>query len=358
MAALTEILATIGPASVGIIDALYASGLSGVRINSSHGKPADHEAVVRNSRRANPAGYIVYDIKGPKIRIGDIPEPLKITAGETLVIDTAFPKPPGSEYPAVKDFSAGIPVTYERLHECVKPGHRLFIDDGYIGLRVESVEGTRIVCTVMYGDLLRQRKGLNHPDTIVGYPYTMPYDIPNLEEAARMQVDFIADSFTRNADDVLELRDRLNGTGMRIISKIENPEGVENFDAILEKTDAIMVARGDLGVELDPWLIPELQKQMIEKCNAAGKPVITATQMLESMIDNPHPSRADVSDIANAIYDGTDVVMLSGETSVGKHPAECVAMMHRIAETVEATDRYREKKIRRHTLAGLSGSKS
>lgn len=358
MAALTEILATIGPASIDRIDELYRSGLSGVRINSSHGTPADHEAVVRNARRANPAGYIVYDVKGPKIRIGDIPEPLKIKAGDKIFIDTAIPKPPGSEYPAVKDFAAGVPVTYEKLHECVKPGHRLFIDDGYIGLRVEAVEGTRIVCTVMYGDLLRQRKGLNHPDTIVGYPYTMSYDIPNLEFAARMKVDFIADSFTRNADDVLELRDRLKGTGMRIISKIENPEGVDNFDAILENTDAVMVARGDLGVELDPWLLPELQKRMIEKCNAAGKPVITATQMLESMIDNPHPSRADVSDIANAIYDGTDVIMLSGETSVGKYPAECIAMMHRIAETVEATDRYRMKKIRRHTLADLRSRSS
>jgi len=340
----TEILATVGPASIEILGEMYASGLSGVRINSSHGDPEFHARAVELSRKADPAGYIVYDIKGPKIRLGDLPKPYTVKAGDRLVLRTALTLPKGSDYPAIKDFSQGIPVTYSRLDEFVREGHRLFVDDGNIGLRVLSVTHGRIECEVLYGDVIRSRKGLNHPDTVVGYPYTMPADIPNLEFAISMGVDFIADSFTRDADDVRELRGRLSGTRIKIISKIENPEGIANFDEILAQTDAVMIARGDLGVEIDPTEIPELQKRMIESCMAAGKPVVTATQMLESMIDNPRPSRADVSDIANAIYDGTDVVMLSGETSVGKFPAECVRVMRRIAERVEGSERYSRKK--------------
>jgi pyruvate kinase len=320
---------------------MYDAGLSGVRINSSHSDYEFQKRIIDQSRKANPSGYIVYDIKGPKIRLGDLSEPLAVKAGDSIVLRTDLPKPAGSDYPKVEDFAQGIPVTYEKLDECVKPGHRLFIDDGYVGIQVVAVEKGRISCTVLYGDVVRSRKGLNHPDTEVGYPYTMPHDVPNLEFAIAEGVNFIADSFTRNAEDVLELRGRLKGTGVKIISKIENPEGIRNFDEILRETDVIMIARGDMGVELDPWLLPEIQKNMIEKCNIARKPVITATQMLESMIENPHPSRADVSDIANAVYDGTDVVMLSGETSVGKFPVECIAMMRKIAGYVESTDRYK-----------------
>ncbi len=349
----TEILCTIGPATIDKIPELYRNGMSGIRINSSHGDRELHRAAIEHSRRACPSGYIVYDIKGPKIRLGDLPEPLPIKAGQRLVLRTDLPKPPGSDYPKIDSFDQGIPVTYTELDRFAKPGDRFFIDDAYEGVKVLSVGKGHIECEVIYGEVLRSRKGLNHPDTIVGYPYTMPHDIPNLEFAVENRIDFIADSFTRNADDVEELRGRLAGSGIKIISKIENPEGVDNFDGILAATDAIMVARGDLGVELDPWLLPELQKVMIEKCNAAGKPVITATQMLESMMENPHPSRSDVSDIANAIYDGTDVVMLSGETSVGKYPAECVDMMRKIAEQVESTARHRAKRRAFHGLAAL-----
>ncbi|HLD29613.1 MAG TPA: pyruvate kinase, partial [bacterium] len=176
------------------------------------------------------------------------------------------------------------------------------------------------------------------------FPYTAQTDIPGIEFAIKENVDFIADSFVRNADDVEELRGRLLGTAIRIISKIENPEGVNNFDGILEKTDAVMIARGDLGVEFEPWEIPEIQKTIIEKCGRAGKPVITATQLLESMLDNPRPSRSDVSDIANTIYDGTDLLMLSGETSVGKYPVLAVDTMRKIIETTEAADRFKKKK--------------
>ncbi|MCU0846847.1 MAG: pyruvate kinase [Spirochaetes bacterium] len=340
----TEILATIGPASIDRVGELYAAGLAGIRINSSHGDPVEHLGAIENSRKADSGGYIVYDIKGPKIRLGDFPEAIRIKSGDRLILRTDLPKPSGSDYPFTGDTDEGIPVTYDKFDECVRPGHRLLIDDGYVGLVVEGVSSGRIDCRVVYGDVIRPRKGLNHPDTIVGYPYMMPQDIPDLDFAVKNGVDFIADSFTRNGDDVLDLKERLSGTGIKVISKIENPEGVANFDEILEKTDAIMIARGDLGVELDPWRLPELQKVMIEKCMSAGKPVITATQMLESMMDNPHPSRSDVSDIANAVYDGTDVIMLSGETSVGKYPDKCVEMMDRIARDVEATARYSARK--------------
>ncbi len=346
----TGILATIGPASIDTIQDMYREGLGGVRINSSHGSHDLHLKVIENTRRHMPDGYVVYDIKGPKIRLGDLPELLHIKSGMSLTLRTDIYPAPGEQYPSTDDPDSGIPVTYHDLHRYVKPGHRLYVDDGYIGLEITCVDGPVIHCRVLYGDALRSRKGLNHPDTVVGYPYTMEEDLPNLEFAIRNKVDYIADSFTRDADDVKELRDRLNGTGIKIISKIENPEGVYQFDTILAETDSIMIARGDLGVEMDPWELPELQKVMIEKCNAAEKPVITATQMLESMIENPRPSRADISDIANAVYDGTDVIMLSGETSIGRFPVECVKVMRKTAEAIEKTQRYRNKKKRINTL--------
>lgn len=346
----TEILASIGPATIGNLDQLYAKGLSGVRINSSHGSREFHQSIIEESRSVYSEGYIVYDIKGPKIRIGDLPEPLPVKAGDLINLRTDIQKPDGTDYPSVDSFSAGLPVTYEDLDEYVKPGHRLFIDDAYVGMEVTAVSRGSITCRVLYGDLVRPRKGLNHPDTVIGYPYTLPKDIPDLSFAIQNNVDYIADSFTRNGADVDDLRQRLIGTGIKIISKIENPEGLANFDDIVEHTDVIMIARGDLGVEIDPWRLPEQQKIMIEKCISIGKPVITATQMLESMIDNPRPSRADVSDIANALYDGTDVIMLSGETSIGKFPVECVEMMQKIASYVESTERYKIKKRHISTL--------
>ncbi|MBN1541577.1 pyruvate kinase [candidate division KSB1 bacterium] len=349
----TEILATLSPATLPHLPRMAAAGLNGVRINSSHGDAESHLRILQAARRHLPSGYLVYDIKGPKIRIGDLPEPLRLSAEQYVLLRTDLPRSPNSEYPRIDSFDEGIPITYTDLDKTVRPGHRLFVDDGYIGLRVERIEEGKIYCKVLYGDLLRSRKGLNHPDTQVDYPYTMPEDLDNLDFAIKNRVDFIADSFTRNSEDVRELRARLAGSAIRIISKIENPEGLANFDDILKETDAIMIARGDLGVEIDPWKLPEEQKVMIEKCNYAGKPVITATQMLESMIDNPHPSRADVSDVANALYDGTDIVMLSGETSIGSYPVECVTMMRRICTTVEATQRYRRKKTKINGLAFL-----
>ncbi len=351
----TEILATIGPATLDRFSDMRDAGLSGVRINCSHGSRELHQQIVKNTRQYLPDGYIVVDIQGPKIRIGDLPEPLRIRSGDklTLVTDTS-----GEHFPATDTPEMGIPIADDKLAQNVRPGHRLFVDDGFVGLKVDRVESGCIHTTVLFGDVLRSRKGINHPDTRIDYPHTMPYDVPNVDFAIEHRVDFIADSFTRNKEDVLELRERIAATGIHIISKIENPEGLNNFDDILSATDAIMIARGDLGVEIDPWLLPEHQKVMIEKCNRAGKPVITATQMLESMIDNPRPNRADVSDVANALYDGSDVIMLSAETSVGAYPVRCVHMMQRIATTVEGTSRYQAKKHASHPLRKLAGPRA
>ncbi|PKM99196.1 MAG: pyruvate kinase [Elusimicrobia bacterium HGW-Elusimicrobia-2] len=344
----TQIIATIGPPTVKKLSELAAAGMSGARINSSHGSTAQHIEIINLARKIKSRPFIIYDIKGPKIRLGDIPSPLHLKTGQRLILRTGMSEKDG--WPFTEDFSDGIPVAFAEFHKFVKKGDRLLIDDGLIGMKVEKVRGREIFCEVLYGALLRSRKGINHPDTVVDFPYTVEGDIPLIAFAIKYGVDYIADSFERNAADVMELWGRLRGTGIKIISKIENPEGVKNFNAILKKTDAVMIARGDLGVELDPWEIPELQKRMIEKCQIAGRPVITATQMLESMIDDPRPSRSDVSDIANAIYDGTDAVMLSGETSAGKYPVRCVEMMRKIIQKTESTPRY--KKLHK-TLARL-----
>lgn len=341
-----EILATIGPASHNRLKDLIDSGMSGIRINSSHGNPDEHLDIINSYRRLTSTGFVVYDIKGPKIRFGDFPEPFPVRSGMTLTLNSGLAESSDREYPAVESFDQGLPITYP-LHKYVKKNDRLMVDDGYVCLKVLNVQSGTIECTVEYGDVIRPRKGINHPDTVVPFPYTMPHDVSNIEFAKKHKVDYLADSFTRNRDDVLELRQQLKDTDVRIISKIENPEALDNFAEILAETDAIMIARGDLGIEVDPWRLPELQKEMIAQCNKAGKPVITATQMMESMIDNPFPSRADVSDVANAIYDGTDVVMLSAETSVGTYPVECLTMMRKISDFTTQTERYK-KQHKRH----------
>jgi len=345
----TQIIATVGPASINRIGEMFASGLSGIRINSSHGSFRQHEKAIRSARKVSGKIFIIYDIKGPKIRLGDIPAPVHLKSGMKIIFKTGLPKN-SDGYPFTDDVKKGYPVTFARLHKYVRAGHRLLLDDGLIGLKVEKVTGRRIFCRVLYGDILRSRKGINHPDAVIDFPYTVAEDVPRIEFAVRNRVDYIADSFVRNALDVEELRGRLKGTGVKIISKIENHEGVRNFNAILRRSDAMMIARGDLGVEMDPWEVPELQKVMIEKCNRLRRPVITATQMLESMIDDPRPKRSDVSDIANAIYDGTGAVMLSGETSTGKYPVLCVRMMKKIIMKTESTKRYKAKKIKVNAL--------
>lgn len=338
----TQILSTIGPSSERKLRKMYQAGMSGIRINSSHGNMEQHERIINNVRKINKRIFVVYDIKGPKIRLGDIPHPIHLKSGMEIILKTTKKKQKDG-YPVATNIEFGIPVTFDDLHKYIKIGHHLLLDDGLIGLKVNKVTGRKIICSVIYGDIMRSRKGINHPDTVISFPYTVEADISRIEFAIKNKVDYIADSFVRDGDDVDELRERLKGTGIKIISKIENPEGIENFDDILEKTDSIMIARGDLGVELEPWEIPELQKTIIEKCNKQKKPVITATQMLESMIDDPRPKRSDVSDIANAIYDGTDVIMLSGETSTGNYPVKCVEMMKKIIDKTEATKRYGKK---------------
>ncbi|MFH1352181.1 MAG: pyruvate kinase [bacterium] len=345
----TQVIATVGPASINRIREMFQAGMAGIRLNSSHGSLRQHEKAIRAARSVSGKIFIIYDIKGPKIRLGDIPASAHLKSGMKIILKTGLPEN-SDGYPFTDDVKKGFPVSFERLHKYVRAGQRLLLDDGLIGLKVEKVSGRRIFCRVLYGDILRSRKGINHPDTVIDFPYTVEEDVPKISFAVKNRVDYIADSFVRNARDVEELRGRLKGTGVKIISKIENPEGVRNFDAILRRSDAMMIARGDLGVEMEPWEVPELQKVMIEKCCRARKPVITATQMLESMIDDPRPKRSDVSDIANAIYDGTDAVMLSGETSTGKHPVLCVGMMRKIIMKTESTKRYRVKKLKVNAL--------
>jgi pyruvate kinase len=346
----TEILATIGPSSSERLDKMIEKGLSGIRINSSHGTIEEHARIIKSYRGLTGRGFIVYDIKGPKIRIGDLPGPLHIKSEMHLTLNSKLPVPDGSEYPRVSSFEEGIPVTFP-IDRYVKKNDRLFVDDGYVCLSVMKTEPGKTLCRVMYGDKIKSRKGLNHPDTHIDFPYTTSRDVTYIEFAKRIKVDFIADSYTRNETDVAELRQHLKNTSIKIISKIESEEAILSFDRILSATDAIMIARGDLGIEIEPWRLPEYQKIMISACNKAGKPVITATQMLESMVYNPFPSRADVSDVANALYDGTDVVMLSEETSVGKYPVECVEMMHEIDSFVQTTERYRSHKTRINALS-------
>ncbi len=348
----TEILATIGPASIDCIDRMIQAGLSGIRINSSHGNTEEHARTIKTYRKLTDKGYVVYDIKGPKIRIGDLPKPFPVQTGMRLILRSDLASPDMSVYPRIDSFTEGIPITYP-LDKFVHKNDRLFIDDGYLCLRVMKTYPGKIDCKVIYGNEIHSRKGLNHPDTKVDYPYTMPHDIPFIEFAKSHAVDFIADSFTRNEADVSELKEQLQGSAIHIISKVENPEALVEFDNILSATDAVMIARGDLGIEVESWRLPEYQKMMITKCNTALKPVITATQMLESMVYNPFPSRADVSDVANALYDGTDVVMLSAETSIGKYPVECIEMMRNIANYVESTERYKKKKDRVNGLSSI-----
>ena len=252
----TQILATIGPASINKIGELYHAGLSGIRINSSHGNFIQHKKIIRSTRRISKNIFTIYDIKGPKIRIGDLKEPVHLKSGMEIILKTGLKKNRDG-YPYTTNIRTGIPVTFESLHAYLKPDDRLMLDDGLIGLKVISIKSGNIHCLVMYGDILRSRKGINHPDTIINFPYTVKEDIPKIEFGIENKADYIADSFVRNGEDVDELRDRLKNTKIKIISKIENPEGVRNFDDILDRTDAIMIARGDLGVELKPWEIPE-----------------------------------------------------------------------------------------------------
>ena len=336
----TKIVCTLGPASQSeeTLTKLIENGLNVCRFNFSHGSHEEHKErmdIVKKVRdELKKPVAILLDTKGPEIRTGNFADPeVFLEEGSKFIITMA-------DVIGNKEMCT---VSYKGLAEDVVEGDTILIDDGLVGLKVENVVGEEIHCVVENSGIVKNHKGVNVPGVKINLPALTPKDILDIEFGITQGIDFIAASFVRKASDVLAIREVLennNATDIQIISKIENQEGVDNLDEILQVSDGLMVARGDLGVEIPTEDIPIVQKQMIKKCNALGKPVITATQMLDSMIRNPRPTRAEVTDVANAIYDGTDAIMLSGETAAGKYPVEAVKVMAAIAKRIEETLDY------------------
>ncbi len=336
-----KIVATIGPASQeeAVIERLLLAGMNVARLNFSHGSHDEHAARAAALRRVaehlgRPLG-ILQDLQGPKIRVGVLPEPLNLQAGETVIL---YPQEGGLPASAVD--SKSIPVDFPQLFTSVAAGARILLDDGRLELNVLEVEGGTVRAGVRVGGLLTSNKGINLPGVRLDIPAFTAKDAADLEFGLSLGVDALAVSFVRRAEDVQQVREAIACQSPRcmplVIAKLERPEALENLEAILDVSDGVMVARGDLGVEMAPEEVPAAQKRIIRAANRKGKLVITATQMLESMIANPLPTRAEASDVANAIYDGTDAVMLSGETAVGRYPVEAVALMDRIVRRAEA----------------------
>lgn len=346
----TKIVCTMGPAcdSVAVLKEMIAAGMNVARLNMAHGELEDHAARMERVRQAaaetDSIVAIMMDIKGPEIRIGQLKEAsYELKRGQKLVLTTED---------IVGDASR-ISVNYADMPLVMKPGGTVLLDDGLIELTVETVEGTEIHCVVVNEGVIKPRKGVNLPGVRTTLPGVTERDVRHIMFGIEHDIDMIAASFVRRAEDILEIRRLLeeNGAGhIQIISKIENEEGVENLSEIIEESDGIMVARGDLGVEIPVENVPMIQKKMIEQCNAAGKPVIVATHMLDSMQANPRPTRAEVSDVANAVLQGSDAVMLSGESAAGKYPVASVATMASIAQKAESTLDYRSQFHRTRSL--------
>ena len=336
----TKIVCTLGPASrePKVLDALIAEGMDVARLNFSHGNHEDHKAtyarVREAAKRAGREVTILQDLQGPKIRVGK----LEGDAME-LVDDSEVIIVPAAEQPS----DGSIPTTYDGLPRDVTAGDTILMDDGLLRLEVLGVKGDAVRCKVHVGGTLKTRKGINLPGVAVSAPALTEKDLADLDYGVELGVDFVCLSFVRSAADIELARRRLQsrGAGTPIIAKIEKPKAVENLAAILDATDGIMVARGDLGVELGPEKVPLLQKHCIEEANKRGKLVITATQMLESMVTSAFPTRAEASDVANAVLDQSDAVMLSAETATGEHPALVVRTMSQIIREIECSERYR-----------------
>lgn len=341
----TKIVCTLGPATndVEMMKQLIRNGLDAARINFSHGdyeSHADTIAKLKQAREELDAPIpLILDTKGPEIRVKTFAEgKVFLEAGEPFTLTTR----------EVEGDKSIVSVTYQNLPKDLQKGSRVLIDDGLIELRVESLTDTDVVCTVVNGGVVKSRKGVNLPGIRVNLPSLTQKDIEDLKFGIANDFDIVAASFVRSAADVVKIRKVLeeNGGGhIHIISKIENQQGVDNIDKILEVSDGIMVARGDLGVEIPPEEVPLVQKKLIYKANRIGKPVITATQMLESMVNSPRPTRAEANDVANAIFDGSDAIMLSGETAAGAYPLEAVETMARIALKTESSIDYATKMV-------------
>lgn len=333
-----KIIATLGPSSntVEVIEKMINAGMNVARVNMSHGTYEAHEQTIKNvrlaSRNVGMEVAILLDLQGPKIRVDKLPEPLQLLDGSVWVIGPSHVK---DQYP---EYSTNfIPTIYKNLVKDAHVGARLLFDDGL--LEAEAIEKDREVLKIkiVVGGILKSNKGINLPYVKVSAPSFTEKDREDLIFGLKQGVDYVAMSFVRTADDVLQVKSLLHQmkVNIPIISKVEKPEALENMEAIIEASDAIMIARGDMGVEVGNHLVPSIQKRMIKACNELGKPIITATQMLESMITNSRPTRAEASDVANAIWDGTDCVMLSGETASGKYPVDAIQIMGQIVEEAE-----------------------
>ena len=344
----TKIVCTIGPATkdVEVLKKMILAGMNVARLNFSHGSFEDQEvyynALVKAREELNMPLAILLDTQGPEIRTGKLVEnPVILNAEDTFTLVNED----------IIGDSTKTSVTYKELYKDVEPGTIILIDDGKIELEVQKINGKDIECKVMNGGALGNRKSINVPGRHINLPALKEKDIKDLIDGCKHDFDFIAASFIRSADDVNQIRKVLvenGGEDIKIISKIESQEGIDNFDEILEASDGIMVARGDMGVEIPMEEVPVVQKKLIKKCNKAGKIVITATQMLESMTENPRPTRAEVSDVANAIFDITGAIMLSGESAMGKYPVVCVETMSKIAHSIEKEISYDKRFERWH----------
>jgi pyruvate kinase len=336
----TKIVATIGPVTSthDAIRGLVDAGVDAIRLNLSHGTHHDHGARARTVREVQEETgkplALIADLQGPKLRIGDLPAPRVLLKGEEVLVV--------GEQSAI---DSELPVAPAVIGDVLRPGHDVLIDDGLVRLAVEEVEQGRARCRVIVGGEVKSHKGVNLPGVPIPIPSLTKKDLDDLDFALGLGVDFVALSFVRAAADVRDLQAiiRQHGSPARVIAKIEKAEGIEALDEVLHEADAIMVARGDLGVEIGAATVPLLQKRIILHCLEAGKPVITATQMLESMIEHAEPTRAEASDVANAVLDGTSAIMLSAETATGNYPIEAVATMDRIARAVEPSMAYRHE---------------
>lgn len=354
----TKILATLGPAcnNVETMKLMIENGLNAARINCSHSVGEARLNTVNMLKEARKATgkpvALLLDTKGPEIRTKTFENgKIYLEQGATFMLTTRD---------IVGDETC-VSVTYEDLPKDLRVGSRVLIDDGLIEMKVTAIEDTDVICTLINSGFLGNRKGINIPDAVVNLPSLTEQDVEDIKFGIQEGFDFIAASFVRTATDILNIRKVLEdngGNNIRIIAKIESRDGVNNLDSILEVADGIMVARGDLGVEIPPEEVPIVQKNMIRSCNEVGKPVITATHMLESMVSNPRPTRAEANDVANAIFDGTDVVMLSGETANGQYPVEAISMMDRIARTAEDTIDYSSNAMYRNTNRNITNSMS
>ncbi len=338
----TKIVSTLGPASSSAetIAALITAGMDVARINASHGTPDQRAELIRKvravARKAQKPVAVLLDLQGPRIRVGDLAKPIQLKPGETVVFAPEDVAAPGQ-----------IPTTYEALATDAKVGNRILLDDGVLACEVTAVRPPLVEARVVYGGDLKSHKGMNLPGVAVSAPALTEKDREDVAFAAKIGVDYVALSFVRRAEDLQELRGLLP-KGVRIIAKIEKDTALRDADSIIEASDAIMVARGDLGVELPFEEIPLVQKRLIRLAIEHRRPVITATQMLESMVHSPRPTRAEASDVANAILDGTDAVMLSAETAAGEYPIEAVTAMDRIIREIERQEPFRKGRDDRH----------